>query len=148
MWIWLVVLLVLGALAFVRLAPTDVDKVHRAVQGTQDKTGKGFCLRVLPGEADLFGRIDAAMRGLERTQVVVGSVDEGRVSYVTRSKAVGFPDYTTVEAADGQIKIYARLRFGRSDFGVNRARVDHVAALMNQRVIGVQQKHVRQLALQ
>jgi len=37
---------------------------------------------------------------------------------------MGFPDYTTITMADEDLLIYARLRFGRSDFGVNGARVD------------------------
>ena len=32
---------------------------------------------------------------------------------------IGFPDYTTIEAAVGEIRLLARLRFGASDFGVN-----------------------------
>ena len=55
-------------------------------------------------------------------------MDEGRITYITRSAAFGFPDYTTVEAVtaeDGtRLAIYARLRFGQSDMGVNQARVE------------------------
>ena len=37
---------------------------------------------------------------------------------------MGFPDYTTVQLKDDRLMIWARLRFGRSDLGVNRRRVD------------------------
>ncbi|HHB81701.1 MAG TPA: DUF1499 domain-containing protein, partial [Aliiroseovarius sp.] len=45
------------------------------------------------------------------------------MTFVTRSRLWGFPDYTTIAYADGRITIFARLRFGRSDLGVNAARV-------------------------
>lgn len=126
MCVWIVGFLILGGLAFVRLAPMDVQKVHLPVEGDADRDGKGYCLRVIPAAADTLARLDAVMRGLERTFVVAGSVKEGRITYVTRSRMIGFPDFTTVEEVDGQIRLFARLRFGRSDFGVNRARLSHV----------------------
>ena len=59
-----------------------------------------------------------------RTSVLAGSVDTGRITYVTRTQWMGFPDYTTVEQQGETLKLYARLRFGRSDFGVNAVRVN------------------------
>ena len=55
--------------------------------------------------------------------MLAGSVEQGMITYVTRSIVVGFPDYTTVLQNGDQLVIYARLRFGRSDFGVNHARI-------------------------
>ena len=52
----------------------------------------------------------------------LGGWDDQRL-YVTRSALWGFPDYSTVRLADGQIEIYGRLRFGKSDLGVNQARI-------------------------
>jgi uncharacterized protein (DUF1499 family) len=49
---------------------------------------------------------------------------EERLTYVTRSRWIGFPDYTTIEQDGDVIKLYARLRFGQSDLGVNKARLD------------------------
>ena len=46
------------------------------------------------------------------------------LTYITRSAAIGFPDYTTARQDGDQLVIWARQRFGRSDFGVNRRRVD------------------------
>ena len=59
-----------------------------------------------------------------RTEVLAGSPSEGRVTYITRSMWFGFPDYTTVQLEDDGLEIYGRLRFGQSDQGVNRARVE------------------------
>jgi len=55
-------------------------------------------------------------------------VGAGRITYVTRSRLWGFPDYTTVQvipgAAGATLALHARARFGQSDVGVNRARVE------------------------
>ena len=50
------------------------------------------------------------------------------MTYVTRSALWGFPDYTSVkvvpDGAGSVVTIFARARFGESDIGVNRARVE------------------------
>jgi uncharacterized protein (DUF1499 family) len=74
--------------------------------------------------ADGLARLDVVARDTTRTLVLAGSVEEGMITYVTRSAVIGFPDYTTVQQDGDQLKVYARLRFGRSDFGVNHARVN------------------------
>ncbi|XDA99596.1 DUF1499 domain-containing protein [Sulfitobacter sp. LCG007] len=120
--------LILGGalLAYIRLAPSDPDRWHVPVGYTEDADMRDGAVRVIPAGADTFARIDAAAQALPRTQVLAGSVAQGRITYVTRSAAVGFPDYTTVEETDGKVKLYARQRFGRSDFGVNRARLERL----------------------
>jgi uncharacterized protein (DUF1499 family) len=57
-------------------------------------------------------------------------VGEGRITYITRTKIIGFPDYTTVQQDGDVLRIHGRLRFGRKDFGVNKARVDGWLAQM------------------
>ena len=71
-------------------------------------------------------RVDAHMRGLPRTHVLAGSVADGRVTYITRSRVFGFPDYTTLEQDGDRLKAYARLRFGGSDLGVNATRLERL----------------------
>ena len=70
------------------------------------------------------GRLDASIRGTPR---IAGSPEAGSVTYVTRSRVVGFPDYATVAVTQRAGRSYpvilSRLRFGGSDLGVNRARV-------------------------
>ena len=130
-WFWLIVAVVASLLAYVRVARADPDKVHRAVQGAADADGEGHCLRVVDAGPEALAKADAAMQALERTRVIAGSVGEGRITYETRSKWVGFPDYTTIEQDGDTLKMFARLRFGRSDFGVNRARLDKVLRAVN-----------------
>jgi uncharacterized protein (DUF1499 family) len=55
---------------------------------------------------------------------LAGSVEEGRMTWVARSALWGFPDYITAEAGPKGLAVWSRLRFGRSDLGVNRARLE------------------------
>ena len=126
MWFWIVLLVLLVPLVYVRLAPTDVAQVHQPVKGDVDTDGEGHALRVIPATSGTLAQLDGALQALPRTSVVAGKVAEGRITYVTRSKWIGFPDFTTIEETDGHIRLFARLRFGKSDFGVNKARLEHV----------------------
>ncbi len=121
--LYILIILVVGMLAYVRFAPSDPAKWHTPVTATEDKKFKGGAIRVVKGDADALAKIDAAARALPRTEVLAGSVAEGRITYVTRTASIRFPDYTTVELDGDTIKMFARLRFGRSDFGVNAARL-------------------------
>jgi len=113
----------LGAQAWVRLAPGDPGRWH-VDPGVAPKTFKNGLIHVQAGDGAAFARLDDVIRASARTRVLAGDISDGRITYVTRSLFWGFPDYTTVQlGADGQIIIYARARFGRSDLGVNQARV-------------------------
>ncbi|MEQ6248198.1 DUF1499 domain-containing protein [Sulfitobacter sp. HNIBRBA3233] len=125
--IWIVVIAGLVAgLAYIRLAPSDVSRWHRPVGAAENVTGDGWAARVIPAADGLLSDLNQVMLALPRTELLAGSVGDGRLTYVTRSKVIGFPDYTTIEQDGNQIKLYARLRFGRSDMGVNAARLERV----------------------
>jgi len=124
MFTYLILALVVMALFYIRLAPTDAGKWHQPPNVTADKNLKGGVLRLVRTGPDGLERLDAIARATDRTQVLSGSVAEGMVTYVTRSRVIGFPDYTTAQQDGDMLKIHARLRFGRSDFGVNRDRID------------------------
>ena len=76
----------------------------------------------------LLARFDAIARAQPRTQVVAGNLDSLMITYVQRSRVIGFPDYLTVKAVATEggagLIIYSRARYGRRDFGVNRAPVE------------------------
>ncbi|WP_299692605.1 DUF1499 domain-containing protein [uncultured Tateyamaria sp.] len=122
----IIIILFVAALAYVRLAPSAPDRWHKPVDATTSSDRMGGAIRVLSTDEGALARVDAAARALPRTTVLAGSVEEGRITYVTRSKVIGFPDYTTVEYNDGLLRMYARLRFGRSDFGVNADRLQRL----------------------
>ncbi|RBI82930.1 DUF1499 domain-containing protein [Rhodosalinus halophilus] len=131
----LLVLIVANFAAWVRFAPTDPARWHVAPDVTGDADLQGGVKRRVEGAGpDALARFDAIARAAPRTQVLAGSVAEGMVTYVTRSALWGFPDYTTVRQAGDDLLVHGRLRFGSSDMGVNRARVDGwIAALREAR---------------
>lgn len=137
----LIILIVLGLaalLAFVRLAPVQSDRFHTAGAprdpGDYPETGRFTAVRTLAVAPDkALAAIEQAAQGTDRTRRIAGSVADGMLTFETRSRVIGFPDYTTVSiiapgAAPGGndtplLMIHARLRFGLDDLGVNQRRV-------------------------
>ena len=120
-------IVILGLMAYVRLAPTDAASWHQiaAVASAGDVMAAGGFIAVRPITADaaqVLAALDAIARATPRTRVIAGSVAEGMITYQTRS-LWGFPDHTTVAMQGDLLVIHARLTFGQSDMGVNRARV-------------------------
>jgi len=138
-----ILLLVLAVLilleAYVRLAPSDPKLWHvDPLKAQPTKTPNSFLVR--PGEgkypAPEFG-VNAATLAREFDDLLMadanvvrlaGSVADLYVTYVVRSRLVGFPDYVSVRfipltANRSSIAIFSRARFGYSDQGVNRRRV-------------------------
>lgn len=113
------------ALFYVRLSPTSVEDWHVAPQaldvGDYPQMG-GFTAVREAGSVTLLD-VERVALATPRTKRIAGSVEEGRITFETRSLLWGFPDYTTVSLSDGKLVIEARLRFGRSDMGVNGRRV-------------------------
>ncbi|MHA6261691.1 DUF1499 domain-containing protein [Arenibacterium sp. CAU 1754] len=81
-------------------------------------------MRIRAASPDEFRALDQIIRETPNVTVLAGTLKDGRRTYIARSRVIGFPDYVTVQYEDGLLKIYSRIRFGRSDFGVNAARVD------------------------
>jgi uncharacterized protein (DUF1499 family) len=132
-WMALGLLVALVAFAlYVRLAPSDPARWHVApvadgppgevvVAGPNRAT-----LRLGPEAgvpANLLARVDAVALATPRTTRLAGTVEDGRITWVTRSALWGFPDYTTAEVRPDGLCIEARSRFGQGDMGVNAARL-------------------------
>jgi len=128
-WLWVLIIVVGGLLVYVRLAPSDVARWHAMGEIKGDKTFKNGVIRVVDDAPDGLAKLDAVIQATDRTTVLAGSVSDGMVTYITRSKLMGYPDYTTVRQSGARVEIYARSRFGRSDIGVNKARVEGWLAL-------------------
>ncbi len=134
----------LGAMTYIRLAPTaPADwNAFPAIYawdhgGPWDQvipmTG-GASLRLSDTKgapADLLTRLDAIAMATPRTTRLAGSPADGRITWETRSLIWGFPDYTTAEVRDDGLYLYARLRFGLEDFGVNAARLENWLSQMS-----------------
>jgi hypothetical protein len=127
------IIALLGFMIFVRIAPSDPTDWNRDpsefyVWGNDDGWSEvkilpnGGVLR-LKSEAATLAKIDEIAMTTPRTIRLTGGVEEGRITWVTRSKYWGFPDYTTAQVKDDGIYLFARLRFGKSDLGVNAARL-------------------------
>jgi uncharacterized protein (DUF1499 family) len=75
-----------------------------------------------------LARFHLFARAQPRTGIVAGDLDSLMITYVQRSRFIGFPDYLTVKVVEMKggagLTVYSRSRYGRGDFGVNRARVE------------------------
>lgn len=126
------VIVVLSLMAAIRLAPSDPADWHvdLAAPGFDPGDGQMFCLG--PGGrpaasgpmAAVLGRLDTVALATPRTERLAGSVGEGRITWITRTALIGFPDYTTAQVMPGPgLCVFGRQRFGRGDWGVNAARI-------------------------
>ena len=121
--LWLILAVAIAIVGYVRLAPSDPARWHRMPEFAADADlGNGVMRRTEAGP-DGLARLAALIEASPRTRHLAGSVAEGMVTYVTRSAVIGFPDYTTIRQDGAALEIFGRARFGRSDLGVNRARV-------------------------
>jgi len=128
--------LLIGAAAFIRLAPSDPAHWHTdpgtiPVRACGDLTttqsgARVTCLR-LEDPTTLLANLDSIALASPRTTRLAGSAETGRITWITRSFLWGFPDYTTAQAtitpAGARLDVVARQRFGGSDWGVNAARL-------------------------
>ena len=108
--LWVIVAIVVVAMGYVRLAPSDPTRWHTADRATKNADFNRGLTRVLEGQAEALGHLDAIIRATPRTQVLAGSVDEGMITYVTRTPIMGYPDVTTievVETGDGPLLVLA-----------------------------------------
>ncbi len=85
--------------------------------------------------ADLARAVDAHFVAQPSTSILAGTPDLFWATYVQRSRLFGFPDYITVrifDLADGTsgIAVWSRSRYGYSDLGVNRERVEKLLAAL------------------
>lgn len=134
---------VIGGLAFIRLAPVDPARWHTDPRGATPST-RGYVVKPAGGDTAgplldvapeaALAALDRVIRATPRTRVIAGDIASGRITYESRTRLVGYPDYTTIEAVAGEdgtrLLIHARSRFGGYDWGVNRARVEGWLAAM------------------
>jgi uncharacterized protein (DUF1499 family) len=122
--LWLIPILAIGFALYVRLSPSDPARWHKEPQIAHDSDTENSARRLVMSGRDGLARFHQVAMGTPRTTVVAGSVEDGMVTYVTRSNLMAYPDYTTAFQDGDMLKLYGRSRFGRKDFGVNGTRVD------------------------
>ena len=137
---------------YVRTAPSDPSDWHIDPMAAE-RTGRPNDFMVRPPGffgADMESRIyplaigtlsralDAVAASEPRVNRLAGNPDQGFITYVARSRLVGFPDYVSVRvvpSGDGvAFAIWSRARFGYSDRGVNKARVERWISGAEQRL--------------
>ncbi len=132
----ILLVIVLGLMAYIRLAPSDPLTWH-ADPATVVKPDKpntwlvrdggdapSVTLSMTPDQ--VMAKLDAIAGATARTTLLAG--DRLHKTWVTRSAIMGYPDFTSVRlepAGQGTtVTLFARARFGDSDFGVNRTRAE------------------------
>lgn len=131
-----------GAGAYVRLAPMDAARWHVDPEEAVP-TGRPNQWLLAPGAdgepivtdaapAEALARLEAAALAEGGVERLAGSPEEGLVTWVQRSRLVGYPDAITARAVPegegSRVTILSRSRYGHSDMGVNRARVERWVA--------------------
>lgn len=129
-----VAVVALAAAVWVRLAPMPADVWHVDPAGVTPPARPNYDLR-LGARAPVFdappaviaARLDA-VASAERAKIIAGDPALGHVTYVARSRIMGFPDAVSVRlvpvAGGTRAEFFSRARFGHSDLGVNQARLD------------------------
>lgn len=133
--VYFVLAIVIGLMAFVRFSPTDVSSYHKpSFPATPGDRDFGFFYHVsreiTTTPEGLLRAIDTIALDTPRTRQFAGSIEEGMITYETRSLIFGFPDYTVVSVGSVNadlgpvVQLVGRQRFGISDLGVNKARLE------------------------
>ncbi|QCO56707.1 DUF1499 domain-containing protein (plasmid) [Pseudorhodobacter turbinis] len=124
-------LVLAGLFGYIRFAPSDVARWHidPASSALWPQAAPLNDVQAQIGSATLYlpdaslAQVDAIAIATPHTTRLAGNVDEGRITWITRSALWGFPDYITAQAGPDGVRILGRLRFGKSDMGVNAARL-------------------------
>lgn len=113
-----------GLALYIRFVPASPEQWHALPEAIEAEDQNDGAIRMVEADPAELEQLHVIILETKRTRVIAGAVDQNMITYETRSLIMGFPDYTTVGHRDGSLIIYARQRFGRSDFGVNAARID------------------------
>lgn len=125
---WMLALIAVSGLIYIRIAPLPEETYHLAGPdrplGTY-RTENSF-EAVLPVADDPQARLQAwadLVAAAPRARPLAGTVAEGHLSFVIRSRLIGFPDIVNLWLAEDALHIRSASVYGRSDLGVNRDRV-------------------------
>ena len=128
-WLGRIGIAVLALLFWMRVAPSSSSKWHDPPIKKTVPSRKGYItsIKVSGSAAATLDLLNTIALATPRTKVLAGRVEEGKITYLSRSLIMGAPDYTTVmvkmTAGGSQITLFGRLRFGLYDYGVNRKRI-------------------------
>lgn len=129
----LILIAAVGAAVWFRMAPMPAETWHVDPATVSPPTTPNFELltgaaapRVPGSPTEVMMRLDRAAKS-DRAERIAGDPADGFVTYVVRSRLMGFPDAVSIrlhpEGEMTRIDIFSRSRFGQSDMGVNGSRV-------------------------
>lgn len=146
--VYTVVLLAVLAMAYVRLAPHDAGLWHQDPEKAVP-TGKPNEYRLTGASAVTFNvdaselahLVDGFVQSQPRINRIAGGAESLMTTYVQRSVIMGYPDYITIKISpvgvdQSRLEIFSRSRFGRSDLGVNKRRIDQWIAAIKGLIAG------------
>lgn len=145
-------LIILGVVAvglFVRFAPVTPEDWHIDPMTVERPDAENFYL-LRPEDGDgpapvfdappetLASAFQALAGAMPRSSLIQGSAAEGHMTVMVRSQLMGFPDFVTVKvmAVEGgsTLAVFSRSKYGYSDLGVNKARVENWLAELEVRL--------------
>ncbi|WP_375262731.1 DUF1499 domain-containing protein [Palleronia sp.] len=94
-----------------------------AVPEADTQTEGGF-IAVRRTDEKGFARLVETIAATPRSGRLAGQVEDGHVSFVTRTRIMGFPDVTNVLRTEKGVAIRGHLVVGKGDMGVNRRRIE------------------------
>ena len=146
--ILVVILCIISVLAYIRFAPNNPKKWH-VNPSSAETTGKPNEFRLANDSAliydisalELSKLVGEFIESQEHGKILAQSTDKTHTTYIQRSKLIGYPDYISVEITakgnnQSKIEILSRSRFGYSDLGVNKKRINNLIAAIDAFVMG------------
>ena len=132
-----------------RFGPADLGEIDFATLQRRDTPNDAlacraeFCAAKADIEAPVFARpaqemfrvVEAAVARERDLQEIASDAAQGTLRYVQRSRLMRYPDTINVKVVDlpgsgSSVLIYSRSQLGRSDMGVNRARIERWMGLI------------------
>ena len=118
--LFFVLTIVVVLAVYVRYAPLPPMLDVPVVMVDTDLVGGFTAMRPFTSNKDeLIAHITQIALATPRTQ----KISDSPLIFVTRSRLIGFPDTTTFDIQNDIMIIHAHLVYGRSDMGVNKARI-------------------------
>jgi hypothetical protein len=123
------------ALLYLRNVPDDPARWH-VDPGKVERSGKPNDYLLIGQDAvfvplspqETIIAFDSIAQSDPHTGMIAGRFEDAHATYVQRSAIFRFPDYISVRARETEggshLSIYSRSRFGYSDLGANKARIE------------------------
>lgn len=131
----------LAGIAFVRMTGSDPARWHVdpvSVQPSEKPNDYLIAgpdaLRFAQSAQKVAEKMHALLGAEPRTERLAGEPDGTWATYVQRSAIIGYPDYLSFHVEEREtgsvVAIYSRSRYGYSDMGMNKKRVERVVDLL------------------